>query len=112
MIPKPVQQFQKTIKPSSKGIIVAHENADLDAIGSALGVRALLKVKWRIAIPSKANEATLFWCANNDVALLERPLLDEYTHVVVVDFGGFEMAGPIEDDLRKFGGKLLVIENH
>lgn len=112
MIPKFVQQFQRTIKPSSKGLILAHENADLDAIGSAMGMRTLLGVKWRIAVPSKANEAALFWCANNDVALLERPLLDEYSHLVVVDFSGFEMAGPLQDDLQRFSGPLIVIDHH
>lgn len=110
---KLIKLFQKTIKPNSKGIILAHENADLDAIGSALGIRLLLnQKKWSIGIPSKANEAVLFWCANNDVALLERPILDEYSHLVIVDFSGFEMTGPLEDDLRRFSGNVLLIDHH
>lgn len=87
-------------------LLLAHENADLDAVCSAAMFQGFLKknkINSQIGVPRHLNERAQHFCLSNKVSFLLNPELTEFDLVFLFDFNSPEQLGWLK---KKFAGGL------
>lgn len=102
--------------------IVVHTNPDGDAIGSALGLRAILKnigFTWIQVIAPNAYPSFLQWMPGNEEVIIATEQPHEAEHVIAqaeilfcLDFNGFSRAEQLQKNLSKSKALKIMIDHH
>lgn len=102
--------------------IIVHTNPDGDAIGSALGLYAILKsigfTDLNVIAPN-SYASFLHWMPNNNIVInaSEKPelangLINSAKIVFCLDFNGFRRVEQLQTSLEKTGAKKIMIDHH
>lgn len=121
----PIQQevsaIQSLLDQPRKVVIVTHQNADGDALGSSLGMYHYLKMKGhqpRVVTPTGYAEF-LHWMPGNDTVVVHPRQEQEATKLVAeadlifcLDFNALHRIGKLGDLVSASKAKKVVIDHH
>ena len=102
-------------------LVVAHENPDGDAMGSAIGLANVLQNIGHVASVVSPNDYPSFlkWFSSPICILLYdrdkkkvKKLLEKTDLIVCVDFNEFKRVGIFQKRLLSFEGKKILIDHH
>lgn len=97
------------IKTSKHPIILAHHNADMDSLCSALALKEAL-LQFNVDAKVAAAQGVSKRCEKiaREYAILSNPRLEDYDAVIIVDTSSKEQLAPIELDHKN----IIVIDHH
>lgn len=100
--------LKKTLEGEGKILVLAHHNADIDAVGASIALKECLGDRTDIAVPDSVSKGA------KDLAegynFLKNPDTDAYETVIVVDCPSAEQLGSM--DIGAFDGKKILIDHH
>lgn len=103
----------------SKILLLAHENADMDAICSAAIMQLYFKqnkIDSTVGVPSHLNEQVSTFISKQKISVIEKPSLDDYDCVILFDMNDYEQLGPLKNKFIAFQKKqkanLYVFDHH
>ena len=113
---------RSAIEGAQRMVLVAHQNADGDAVGSVLGMWHLLQKATKAEVTAMLPDgvtADYAWLPGTEHILSGkadgeacRKALDEADLVVFLDLNRLERTGVLEDALRATKGKRLIVDHH
>ncbi|MEI7961515.1 MAG: DHH family phosphoesterase, partial [archaeon] len=120
MVSKKVSLKELILKCKKKSILLlTHENADLDAICSALMFQEFLKknkIKSVIGVPHHINDRAQHFCFNEGISFQLNPNLNEFNLVVLFDVNGPEQLGRLRKSFEELKScscfELMVFDHH
>ncbi|MFP4116243.1 MAG: DHH family phosphoesterase [Candidatus Aenigmatarchaeota archaeon] len=96
------------LEDAGRVLVLAHHNADIDAVGAAIALKEYLGEKTDIGVPDTLSKGA------QDLAqgynFLETPDLENYDTVVILDCPSLEQLEPV--DVKGFGGERILIDHH
>jgi phosphoesterase RecJ-like protein len=106
------------IRAHNSFLITSHMRADCDAIGSELGMAAIIEAMGKRAIVVNGDappEHIAFMDSQRRVRALEAVPADELAKidaVIIVDTSAWSQLGPMADFVRAFKGPRAVVDHH
>lgn len=113
---------RSAIEGAQRMVLVAHQNADGDAVGSLLGMWHLLQKATKAEVTAMLPDgvpADYAWLPGTEYILSGKAdgeacskALDEADLVVFLDLNRLERTGVLEEALRAAKGRRLVVDHH
>jgi nanoRNase/pAp phosphatase (c-di-AMP/oligoRNAs hydrolase) len=111
--------LRSIIDTNQKFIISSHVRPDADALGSELGIAAILEAfgKEVTVVNASAPPANLQFMNSEDRILklsedIQRDALPDVDVYVIVDTSAWQQLGAMADVIQKSGGQRVVIDHH
>lgn len=100
--------FHEELKESENVLILAHHNADIDAVGSAIALYEFLDREAVLAVPDTVSKGAKDLA--DDYTFEKNPSLENFDTVVVLDCPSLEQLDPM--DIENFEGRTMLIDHH
>src|SRR4051812_15027181 len=111
-------RFVEVVRASQKFVLVSHIRPDCDALGSELGMAAVLRAigKNDRIVNGQATPPNLaFLDPQNQIKVIGQTIqpadLADTDAVLVLDTSAWAQIGPMSDFIRGFGGKKIVLDH-
>lgn len=98
----------ENIKKAENPLILAHHNADIDAVGSSIALYEIIGGKGDLAVPDSISRGARELAEGYD--FLVSPSLEGYDLLVILDCASSEQLGKM--DVDRFVGKIIMIDHH
>lgn len=115
------QQVRNLLSNSKKIVITNHVNPDGDAVGSALALAALLKIKGlevKVVMPNNYPQ-NLKWMVGTAEVLIFEDQKEKATEIINacdlifhLDYNSLKRSGPLEDLLTQSKAAKVIIDHH
>ncbi len=94
--------------------MLCHENADIDAMASALALFFSLPPKFHptIGIPDHLNQSAEQLCKTIGARFVKTPALSKFDAIIILDFGSPLRAGSMQESLQQTKKPILVLDHH
>jgi len=112
-------RFADVIAQHDSFVLTSHMRPDCDAIGSELGMAAILRALGKRAIIVNGDEVPphiAFIDREHEAQVLgkdiQAPDLASYSAWMILDTSAWAQLGPMGDAIRTFGGTKLILDHH
>ncbi|MFH0955099.1 MAG: DHH family phosphoesterase [Candidatus Micrarchaeota archaeon] len=113
-MPTILKRFIGSLSPKSRILLLCHSNADLDSVGTALGLFFSLPKKNRyvVGVFGHPNQTAGKLAEKLGVSLIVNPVLDSFDAIICCDFNAPNRLHDSQDQLKKFKKPVLLIDHH
>jgi len=100
-----MSELTDRLESATAPALVTHRRADRDSLGSALGLRALLRAG-TVCTPAGIRKPARELCEVTETILNEGTLPDQFDEIVVLDAPSTDRIAPVDPDA------VLLIDHH
>src|SRR3954470_23847875 len=112
-------RFAEIVKSNQRFVLVSHIRPDCDALGSELGMAAVLRTlgkNVRIVNGQGTPPNLAFIDPENQIKVIGQAIqptdLTDVDAVLILDTSAWAQIGPVSDFIRGFAGKKIVLDHH
>ncbi len=101
-------KFKEKLKGSNGILVLAHHNADIDAVASAIALYEILDNEVSLTVPDTVSKGAKELADGYN--FIEKPDQDEFETLIVVDCPSTEQLGSF--DIGSFEGTTMLVDHH
>ncbi len=96
------------INEGGRVLVLAHHNADIDAVGASIALREYIGPDADLGVPDTVSKGARDLASKYN--FIKNPSLDPYDTLIVVDCPSTEQLGHV--NVESFDGRLILIDHH